>query len=152
MQKEHFEILLEHIDSNVELILEGHAVLNKRIDNLAGEVRDLRSDFEFLKKENAIAHKNIFKELKENRKEHKIFQQELKELRQETKDIRKELAEFRRENDATHAVFMEKFNANDAAHAANAAVHAVFEKKLDAYTQDVSDLKARVTRLETTYH
>ncbi len=33
MQKEHFEILLESVDSKINLILEGFSVLNKKIED-----------------------------------------------------------------------------------------------------------------------
>jgi hypothetical protein len=33
IKKEHFEILLEEIRSDVKLALEGHQVLNKKIDD-----------------------------------------------------------------------------------------------------------------------
>ncbi|MCK4620865.1 MAG: hypothetical protein KAT62_01490 [Desulfuromonadales bacterium] len=35
MQKEHFEVILESIDSKFDLVLEGYASLDKKIDDLA---------------------------------------------------------------------------------------------------------------------
>ena len=35
MEKDHLEIILESIDSKFNLVLEGHAVLNEKIDNLS---------------------------------------------------------------------------------------------------------------------
>ena len=35
MEKDHLEVILESIDSKLNLVLEGHAVLNEKIDNLA---------------------------------------------------------------------------------------------------------------------
>jgi len=35
MDNEHLEIILESIDSKFNLVLEGHAVLNDKIDNLS---------------------------------------------------------------------------------------------------------------------
>lgn len=40
MKKEHFEILLEDIREKVELVLEGHAVLNNRIDRVEQRLSD----------------------------------------------------------------------------------------------------------------
>ncbi|MBN2372472.1 hypothetical protein JXL19_01610 [bacterium] len=33
MEKEHFEILLEHIENKLDLVVEGHQVLDKKIDD-----------------------------------------------------------------------------------------------------------------------
>ena len=35
MQKEHLEVILESIDSKFDLVLEGYAALDRKIDNLA---------------------------------------------------------------------------------------------------------------------
>lgn len=40
MQKEHFEILLESMDSKINLILEGFSVLNKKIEDESAERKE----------------------------------------------------------------------------------------------------------------
>ena len=40
MQKEHFEILLENVDSKFNLILEGFSTLDKKIDDFRGELKE----------------------------------------------------------------------------------------------------------------
>jgi chaperonin cofactor prefoldin len=40
MKKEHFEVLLEDIKGKVELILEGHASLDKKIDNVHDDLSE----------------------------------------------------------------------------------------------------------------
>ena len=40
MQKEHFEILLESVDSKINLILEGFSVLNKKIEDERAERKE----------------------------------------------------------------------------------------------------------------
>ena len=39
-EKRYFGIILEDIDSKMKLVLEGHLALDKRIDNLGGEMSD----------------------------------------------------------------------------------------------------------------
>lgn len=48
MKKEHFEILLEDMRSNFELVLEGHASLNAKMDGMRQEFEERfdRNDFE----------------------------------------------------------------------------------------------------------
>ncbi len=40
MEKEHFEILLEDIKEKVDLILEGHATLNSKIDRVEDNLKE----------------------------------------------------------------------------------------------------------------
>jgi hypothetical protein len=40
MQKEHFEILLESMDSKFSLMLEGFSTLDKKIDDFKGELKE----------------------------------------------------------------------------------------------------------------
>ncbi len=40
MQKEHFEVILESIDSKFDLVLEGYSSLDKKIDNLAQKTEE----------------------------------------------------------------------------------------------------------------
>ncbi len=40
MEKDHLEILLEDINGKVDLVLEGHAVLNKKIDDTKEELSE----------------------------------------------------------------------------------------------------------------
>lgn len=40
MQKEHFEVVLELIESKIQLILEGFSVLDKKIDDVRHELKD----------------------------------------------------------------------------------------------------------------
>ena len=55
--KEHFEILLENIDSKFELVMEGYQTLNKKVDAidvkfdaLINELRSFREELIFLRK------------------------------------------------------------------------------------------------------
>ena len=43
MEKEHFEVILESIDSKFDLVLEGYSSLDKKIDDLA-EMMEERFD------------------------------------------------------------------------------------------------------------
>ena len=45
MKKDHLEILLEDMNKKFDLVLEGHAVLNKKIDDNA---EDVRGNFELV--------------------------------------------------------------------------------------------------------
>ena len=65
--KEHFEILLEHMDSKFDLVLESHAGLNKKIEDLRQEVREFRQENEF-------EHREICQELKKIRKQSEVQQ------------------------------------------------------------------------------
>ena len=54
--KEHFEILLENIDSKFELVMEGYQTLNKKVDaidvkfdDLINELRSFREELKFLR-------------------------------------------------------------------------------------------------------
>lgn len=54
--KEHFEILLENIDSKFELVMEGYQTLNKKVDAidtkfdaLINELRSFREELIFLR-------------------------------------------------------------------------------------------------------
>jgi predicted RNase H-like nuclease (RuvC/YqgF family) len=82
MKKEHFEILLENMDSKFKLVLEGHAALDKKIENLRQEnkeehrllhqmitevnrkVDSLDQKVDNLAQENEIAHKEILSGIK----------------------------------------------------------------------------------------
>ena len=48
LQKEHFEILLEDIQSSVKAIAEGHSVLNNKIDAVSRELHETRGELIFL--------------------------------------------------------------------------------------------------------
>ena len=52
MSKEHFEVLLENINSTVQQIAEGHVVLNNKIDNvekrLSAEIKDVKGDIKVI--------------------------------------------------------------------------------------------------------
>ena len=48
LQKEHFEILLEDIQSSVKAIAEGHSVLNNKIDAVSQELHETRGELIFL--------------------------------------------------------------------------------------------------------
>ena len=48
LQKEHFEILLEDIQSSVKAITEGHSVLNNKIDAVSQELHETRGELIFL--------------------------------------------------------------------------------------------------------
>ena len=48
LNKEHFEILLEDIQSSVKAIAEGHSVLNNKIDAVSRELHETRGELIFL--------------------------------------------------------------------------------------------------------
>ena len=48
LQKEHFEILLEDIQSSVKVIAEGHSLLNNKIDAVSRELHETRGELIFL--------------------------------------------------------------------------------------------------------
>ena len=48
LKKEHFEILLEDMNKKFELVLEGHDVLNKKIEDTAAEAREREEQLAFL--------------------------------------------------------------------------------------------------------
>lgn len=48
LKKEHVEVLLEDMNKKFDLVLEGHDVLNKKIDDLAAETKERDEKLEFL--------------------------------------------------------------------------------------------------------
>ncbi|KAF0134598.1 MAG: hypothetical protein FD145_616 [Candidatus Saganbacteria bacterium] len=60
MKKEHFEVLLEEIRGDVKLALEGHQVLNRKIDEMKDE---LKVDFDGLKVELRNVGRNLGKKI-----------------------------------------------------------------------------------------
>ena len=48
LQKEHFEILLEDIQSSVKAIAEGHSLLNNKIDRVSNELHETKNELIFL--------------------------------------------------------------------------------------------------------
>jgi len=60
--KERFELLLEEIRGDVKLVLEGHGVLDKKIDDVKDLIKEVDTKVEDTKK----AVKEIGRELKEH--------------------------------------------------------------------------------------
>lgn len=44
MEKERYEILFEEMSSKIQLVLEGHATLDRRIEHLQQNVNDVRKE------------------------------------------------------------------------------------------------------------
>ncbi len=61
-EKEKFEVLLEEIKGDVKAVLEGHAVLDKKIDNVKEMVKDVDTKVE----DTHRAVKTISRDLKEH--------------------------------------------------------------------------------------
>ncbi len=82
MKKEHFEVLLENMTSKIDLVLEGHAVLNKKIDD----------------------------NQRKNEEDHHFLQQIIQTVSQETKNLRKEFVGFRKESEVAHVALDKKLD------------------------------------------
>ena len=82
MKKEHFEVLLENMSGKIDLVLEGHTTLNKKIDD----------------------------NQRKNEEDHNFLQQMIKGVSQETKNLRKEFVDFRKENEAAHTALNKKLD------------------------------------------
>ena len=99
LKKAHFEVLLEDIDAKFALVLEGHDVLNKKIDNLSAETKERDDHLEFLI--HAVNGK-IDKEATAIRGELKETKQELiekidKEVGMARSDLKQEIGAVRSE-------------------------------------------------------
>ncbi len=67
MEKDHLEVLLEDIRSKFDLALEGHAVLDKKIDDFRQEFVEFRQETEF---KNNLLNKKIDSLRQENEAAH----------------------------------------------------------------------------------
>ena len=66
LQKEHFEILLEDIQSSVKAIAEGHSVLNNNINAVSRELHETKEELIFLiKASNESSEQRLTKKIKE---------------------------------------------------------------------------------------
>ncbi len=50
LKKKHFEILLEDIQDKFQFLVDGHIVLNEKVDNMANELKATRDELIFLMK------------------------------------------------------------------------------------------------------
>ena len=56
MEKEHFEILLEHMNANTQAALEGFDGVNLRLDRLESGQHELKLDFREMKRVFGLIH------------------------------------------------------------------------------------------------
>ncbi len=165
MEKEHFEILLEDINSKLDLVTEGYAALNRKIDsNQKKDEENQHALYMMIKESNAglnkkidNAQQNLSKEIQDLRKENEAAHEKMcKENEAAHKDMRKDTQDLRKENEAAHKEMRKETQdlrkENEAAHKEILGGIKLSYRELDSrmkfLEQEVSTLSQRVSRLE----
>jgi len=83
MKKEHFEILLEDVKSKLDLVLEGHQVLDGKINNLSEELAFVKQDVAGVKQDVAGVKQEVI-----------ILKHEVADVRHELLDTKEFLINY----------------------------------------------------------
>ncbi len=127
MNKQHFEILLEKIDSKFDLVLEGYAALNRKIDNVQNSLDDYK---------------------RQNKEEQNLLFQMIREVNQKVDKLDQKVDKLDKKVDKLDQKVDKLDKKVDKLDKNNVAAHAAFNKKLDEREKETAGLKQRLTRLE----
>jgi chromosome segregation ATPase len=93
-EKERFEVLLEHMDRKIDLVLEGHQVLNRKIDS---GLEEARVDREGIKQHMSLLASGLSSRIDLNREEITKNREEIAKNREEIAKNREEITKNREE-------------------------------------------------------
>ena len=136
--KQHFGIVAEGLESKIELIAEGHAVLRAEMKTSIGgvktEVGDLRSEVNVVRSEVG----GLTSEVGELRSEVNVVKSEVGGLRSEVGELRSDVGSFRTEvkQEFSDVRSMIKLS------------YAEIDTRIGNLERDLADLKARVESVE----
>ena len=146
LKKEHFEILLEDIQSSVKAIAEGHGILNNKIDKVSSELHETKNELIFLIKA-AVDHSEERLNKKINGLEQKVdgLEQKVDGLEQKVDNLEQKVNNLEQKIEDGDRAVMEHVDLRF--DETNQKIDAI-NNNLKAHADNLAEHDERISRLE----